>query len=74
PFTPYQVNKTELNVYGTQFKSENRFYAFGGRISFNWMFGKMSFSNKSNEKGIQNDDLKSGENGQGPGGQMGRMK
>ncbi len=74
PFTPYQVNKTELNIYGAQFKSVNRFYAFGGRISFNWMFGKMSFSNKQSKKGIENDDLKSGENGQGAGGQMGGMR
>ncbi|MCO6461134.1 MAG: TonB-dependent receptor [Saprospiraceae bacterium] len=68
PFTPYQKMKTELNVYGAQFKSVSKFYAFGGRISFNWMFGKMSFSNKKGQ-GIENNDLKKGGDGQGMGGQ-----
>jgi len=75
PFTPYQKMKTELNVNGAQFNSVNKFYAFGGRISFNWMFGKMSFSNNKNNQGIENDDLKKGNDGQGMGGQgMGGIK
>jgi len=68
PFTPYQNIRTELSSNGFTYNTTNRFYAFGGRISFNWMFGKMSFTDRQSKKGINNNDLKSGDDGQGAGG------
>lgn len=62
--TPKQKLITEFESNGIKYKSVNEFYAFGARISFNWMFGKMQFSNKRNQKSINNSDIKSGEDNQ----------
>lgn len=68
PFTPYQKLRTEFESNGLKYAAVNEFYAFGARVSFNWMFGKMNFSNKPSKKGINNSDLKTGDDGQGAGG------
>ena len=70
PFTPYQKLKTDITSNGFTYSSVNKFYAFGGRLSFNWMFGKLNFSNKQSKKGINNSDLKAGDDGSGAGGGM----
>jgi len=68
PFTPYQKLRTEITSNGVTYNAVNKFYAFGGRLSFNWMFGKMNFSNRQSKKGVNNNDVKSGDDGQGAGG------
>jgi len=68
--TPTQKLKTDYEINGLKYSSVNQFNAFGARISFNWMFGKMQFSNKQKSKGIDNTDLKAGDDGRGAGGGM----
>ena len=68
-FTP-EVHMTTRSTYqNAEYVSHATYYGRGLRLTFNWSFGKMSYSSK---KKIENDDLKSGGSGQqgmGGGGQ-----
>ncbi|PSK91932.1 outer membrane beta-barrel family protein [Taibaiella chishuiensis] len=70
-FTPKIKMVTDYTYLNANFRSENMVYARGFRISFNYRFGKMSFTGP--KKSIDNDDLKENKGGgqQGAGGQMG---
>ena len=69
--TPKQKLITEFESNGITYRAVNQFNAFGARLSFNWMFGKMQFSNRKNQKSINNSDIKAGEDSQNAGGMRG---
>lgn len=54
-FTPEVHMKTEYNYQNAKYVNETVYYGRGARLTFNWNFGKMTFSAK---KKIKNDDLK----------------
>lgn len=68
-FTPEVHMTTRYTYQNAEYVNHATYYGRGLRLTFNWSFGKMSYSQK---KKITNDDLKSGGSGQqgmGGGGQ-----
>lgn len=70
-FTPKIKMTTDYTYLNARYQSENLIYARGFRLSFNYRFGKMSFTGP--KKSVDNDDLKENKSGnqQGAGSQMG---
>jgi outer membrane receptor protein involved in Fe transport len=69
PFAEYKSfnSRTEGNGYRTYSNFQLPFRSYG--ITFSYSFGKLSFSNPNqNKKGINNDDMKQGDQGAGGGG------
>lgn len=54
-FTPEIHMNTTYQYQNATYVNETVYYGRGGRLTFNWNFGKMTFSQK---KKIKNDDLK----------------
>ncbi|HVV55062.1 MAG TPA: TonB-dependent receptor [Mucilaginibacter sp.] len=71
PFSKYKEFNSNLSSPG--FTQTSRFQypfrSFG--VTFSYSFGKLNFSNPQQKKGINNDDLKQGDQGMGGAGGMG---
>lgn len=69
PFTPKTNLKSEFKSESFSYVSDNKFEAWGIRLSLDYRFGKMEFGgNQKKRKGNLNDDLKQGEEGGSGGG------
>jgi ferric enterobactin receptor len=69
--TWYMHFRNDYSGEGFRYEGDNKFLFLGVRLSFDYRFGKMEFSN-SKKKGIRNDDLKEGGgDGMDGGGMMG---
>jgi outer membrane receptor protein involved in Fe transport len=60
-FTPEIYMTTRYTYQNAEYVNKTTYFGRGLRLTFNWSFGKMSYSQK---KKIDNDDLKSGGDGQ----------
>jgi ferric enterobactin receptor len=71
--TPYMNMRNDYSGMNFIYKSDNKIRFFGVRASFDYRFGKMEFK-QPKKKGINNDDLKPGEdnNNMGGGGMGGK--
>ncbi|HRH64711.1 MAG TPA: TonB-dependent receptor [Bacteroidia bacterium] len=56
--TWYMHFKNNYTGDGFSYDSDNKVFFLGARISFDYRFGKMEFSQKKKKKGIKNDDMK----------------
>ncbi|MCX6275502.1 MAG: TonB-dependent receptor [Bacteroidetes bacterium] len=68
--TPYLHFKSVYNGNGFSYKTDNKIFFMGVRLSLDYRFGKMEFGNS--KKKIKNDDLKPGDEGGVEGGMGGK--
>ena len=68
--TPYLHFKSVYDGDGFSYKTDNKIFFMGVRLSVDYRFGKMEFGN--NKKKIRNDDLKPGDEGGVEGGMGGK--
>ena len=68
--TPYLHFKSVYDGNGFSYKTDNKIFFLGVRLSFDYRFGKMEFG--GNKKKIRNDDLKPGDEGGMEGGMGGK--